>query len=100
MIDIDKLIFKVLLLDGNSSMLLERKSRTKFHTIIIELTKIKYDIRYCSNKNCGCHPESSIKILLEDKDLCKFLKDEHLFETISALIEDYEPIVAKGIYEN
>lgn len=33
--------------------------------MIIKLTSWIHDIRYCSNKNCRCSPESGIKYILE-----------------------------------
>lgn len=101
MIDIDKILFKVLLLHGNESTFLDFDTYQLFKNLLIELTKIKYNIRYCSNKNCPCHPESAIKKLLsESKTLCDFLQENHLLEGIKCLVEDYKPIVAKGIYED
>ena len=100
MLDIDKILFKVLLLDGNESTMLEPIVYTDFKELIIELTKIAYNIRYCTNKNCPCHPESMIKILLKSKSLCDFLTENNLLEGIKCLIEDYIPTIAKGIYED
>ena len=41
---IDKVLIKFLLLDGNESSLLEYDDLIKFKFIIVELSKIKYDI--------------------------------------------------------
>ena len=49
---IDKVLIKFLLLDGNESSLLEYDDLIKFKFIIVELSKIKYDIRYCKKRKC------------------------------------------------
>lgn len=100
MTDIDKVLFKSLLLHGNETTLLNDITYQNYKTLLIELTKIKYDIRYCKNKNCPCHPETSIKRLLNNKDLCDFLQENRLLGSINDLIESYIPIVAEGIYED
>ena len=47
---IDKIIFELLLKDGNETNLIENKSiYFSFQELIKELIKIKYDIRYCKN---------------------------------------------------
>jgi hypothetical protein len=100
MINIDKILFKALLLHGNETNLLNDITYQNFKTLFIELAKIRYNIRYCDNENCSCHPESTIKKLLKDDELCDFLQVNHLLESVKCLIGDYKPIIAKGIYED
>ena len=97
---IDKILIKCLLLDGNETSLLEYNDLIKFKFIIVELSKIKYDIRYCQKKKCKCHPESSIEYILEESSekLIKFLKDERIYDDIKKLIEDYEVKITQYVY--
>ena len=98
--NIESILFKALLLDGNETCELNQDTYNYFRRLLIELIKIKYNIRYCTNKNCSCHPESVIKILLENYDLYNFLNDNKLLVDITNLITNYEPIVADGIYND
>jgi hypothetical protein len=50
--------------------------------------KSKYDIRYCSNNQCPCHPETKIRRLLSNKELSQFLEEEHLYNTIIKIINE------------
>jgi hypothetical protein len=96
----DKILFKALLLDGNETCELDTNTHAKFNKLLIELTKIKYDIRYCSNLNCPCHPETAIKELFKDNSLIEFLDENNLCDCIYELINVYDPVVADGIYNN
>jgi hypothetical protein len=96
----DKILFKALLLDGNETCELNVNTYKKFTRLLIELTKIKYDVRYCSNPNCKCHPETTIKELFKDDILVEFLKVNNIYKSIYDLISDYEPIIADGIYND
>ena len=98
--NIEKILFKALLLDGNETYGISNNTYEKFRTLLIELTKIKYNIRYCSDLNCLCHPESNIKKLLEYEELAMFLEDNRLLEDIVDLINNYDPIIADGIYND
>ena len=65
---IDKIIFELLLKDGNETHLIGNANvNFDFQELIKELTKIKYDIRYCKKKDCFCHPEYRIKELRVNK---------------------------------
>ena len=100
---IDKVLIKFLLLDGNESSLLEYDDLIKFKFIIVELSKIKYDIRYCKKKDCFCHPEYRIKELMENEKLLEFLENycyKDISKDILELVTNYEPKIAKGIYED
>ena len=73
---IDEIIFELLLKDGNETNLIENKSiYFSFQELIKELIKIKYDIRYCGNEGCSCHPEYRIKELMKNKELADFIKE-------------------------
>lgn len=98
---IDKVLIKFLLLDGNESSLLEYDDLIKFKFIIVELSKIKYDIRYCKKRKCRCHPESSIEYILKDAsdNLIEFLKQENIYEALKELIESYEVKISKYVYD-
>ena len=98
---IDKVLIKCLLLDGNESSLLEYDDLIKFKFIIVELSKIKYDIRYCEKRKCRCHPESSIEYILKDAsdNLIEFLKKENIYEALKELIESYEVKISKYVYD-
>ena len=72
---LDNIIVKLLLLDGNESNLLEtQQDYDDFKNLIIELTKVKYDIRWCSNEFCTCHPKSDVKNIMKNKNLCDFIE--------------------------
>lgn len=96
--NIDKLIFKMLLLDQNETQELSSDDYEYFRILIVELTKIKYNIRYCTNNNCPCHPESTLKKLLGKDNLAQFLKENNLLKEIEYLTINYVPIVAEGIF--
>lgn len=98
---IDKILIKCLLLDGNETSLLEYNDLIKFKFIIVELSKIKYDIRYCKKRKCKCHPESSIEYILKDAsdNLIEFLKQENIYEALKELIENYEIKISKYVYD-
>ena len=100
---IDKILFNLLLLDGNETNLLnDNNTIQNYRALVLELTKVKYNIRYCSNDNCPCHPEYAIKKLIEDDSLVNFLIEncyKDIVDDIKNLVYNYTPIVAKGIYE-
>lgn len=91
--NIDNILTNILMLDGNESTSIRSVTTAiNFSYLIVELAKIKYNIRYCGKVGCECHPESAIKQLLEDRVLYEFLQEEHLLEHIQALLVDYDPI--------
>lgn len=99
----NKILFKLLLLDGNETALIQNgETYQHFKSLIVEVAKANNDIRYCSNHNCKCHPESAIKSLLKNKELVSFLNEfaKGLVEDLTELCETYSPVVAKGIYED
>lgn len=91
---IDNIITKLLLLDGNESNLLDDIDDYKnFRRLIIELVKIKYDIRWCSNDNCKCHPETTIRTILENNfELHSFLDKFIKLDEVKSMINVYENI--------
>ena len=101
---IDRILFSLLLLDGNETNIIKVDTYNLFKTLLIELTKIKYNIRFCSKMNCICHPETIIKEILQDNNLKEFLINnsyyKNIVDDIEELISDYNPIIAEGIYEN
>ena len=101
---IDKIIFELLLKDGNETHLIRNANvNFDFQELIKELTKIKYDIRYCKKKDCSCHPEYRIKKLMKNEKLLEFLENycyKNISKDILELVTNYEPKIAKGIYED
>ena len=99
---IDKIIFELLLKDGNETHFIENANvHFDFQELIKELIKIKYDIRYCENKDCCCHPEHRIKELMKNKKLVEFLENycyKNISKDIFELVTNYEPKIARGIY--
>lgn len=91
---IDNIIIKLLLLDGNETNLLDNIDDYKnFRRLIIELVKIKYDIRWCSNDNCKCHPETTIRTILENNlELHSFLDTFIKLDDVKSMINVYENI--------
>lgn len=77
---IDKLLFKLLMLDGNGTNLLEnQESYEYFKMLVLEIAKVKYSVRYCTNKGCPCHPETRILAILDVcPELYAFLEKERL----------------------
>ena len=99
---IDKIIFELLLKDGNETYYIENSNvYFNFQELLKELIKIKYDIRYCGNENCCCHPEYRIKELMKNKKLVEFLENncyKNITKDIFELVTNYEPKIARGIY--
>ena len=54
---------------------MSKEAQNKYSMLITEVTKAYYDIRFCGNKGCVCHPERDIELLLQDKELSEFLKE-------------------------
>jgi len=87
---IGKILFKILILDGNEATVLSDKAYKDFKGLLIELSKVKYDIRYCTNKNCMCHPEVNIrKLVQENKELGDFLSEQRLLFDIEYIIDEF-----------
>ena len=79
---VDKILFELLLLTSGDTIYLENEdSYNNFTMLIIELTKIKYNIRYFTKNKCCCLPEYKIEKLLSDEELMKFIK-EFAYSTI------------------
>ena len=99
---IDKIIFELLLKDGYETQLIKNvNDYFDFQELIKELIKIKYDIRYCKNKGCSCHPEYRIKELMKNKKMVEFLENycyKNITKDILELVTNYEPKIARGIY--
>lgn len=88
--NIDKIITNLLSLDNNETDFIENANvYFNFQELIKELTKVKYNIRLCSNLDCCCQPEYIIRIVLKDKGLIDFLNkycDENIYNAILDLL--------------
>lgn len=88
--NIDEIITKLLMLDGNEANFIENSNvYFNFQELLKELTKVKYDIRGCSNLNCCCQPEYTIRIVIKDKELIDFLSKycgENIYNDILDLL--------------
>ena len=69
------MLLDLLIEDGNKTNLMSKEAQNKYSMLITEVTKAYYDIRFCGNKGCVCHPERDIELLLQDKELSEFLKE-------------------------
>lgn len=97
------ILFELLLLDGNETMLIDSKETyEQFIQLVIHVAKAEKNIRYCSNPNCPCHPETYIKKLLEDDKLVCFLNKytDDIYDKLINYCNSYIPVVAEGIYED
>ena len=97
----DKILFKLLLLDGNETHYLKNdKNYRDFQALLIEVAKVEKNIRFCNNKKCPCHPEYMIKKLLQNEELRNFLNEwsKGVVESLEKWCETYVPVVADEIY--
>lgn len=97
----NKILLKLLIMDGNETHYINNEETYRlFRDLIIEVTKAEKNIRFCSNNNCPCHPEHTIKILLKNKLLVGFLNTwgSGIVDELESLCKEYKPIVAKEIY--
>ena len=86
---IDKIIFELLLKDGNETYYIENSNvYFNFQELLKELINIKYDIRYCGNENCCWHPEYRIKELMKNKKLIEFI-EKYCYKDILKDILEY-----------
>lgn len=92
------LMLDLLITDGNEAIFMSKEGQSKYSRLIAVVAKAYYDIRFCSNKGCVCHPEHDIKLLLRDKELSDFLKENRFYDVLQEHIEDYEPKVNCIIY--
>lgn len=75
------------MLDGNESTILPEKEQILFKNLIIEVAKVDGNIRYCTNINCLCWPETQIsRILEESSELATFLKKVKIHKHIEKLL--------------
>lgn len=90
--NIDKIITNLLMLDGNETNFIDNANvYFNFQELIKELTKVKYNIRWCSNLDCCCQPEYSIRRVFEDKRLIDFLNKycgENMYNDILDLLNE------------
>lgn len=92
------LMLDLLITDGNEAIFMSKEGQSKYSRLIAVVAKAYYDIRFCSNKGCVCHPEYDIKLLLQDKELSNFLKENDFYNLLQEHIKDYEPKVNCRIY--
>ncbi len=89
----NQIVKRMLLLRGNETSMLDINTQMMFDEILIELVEIENNIRWCSNKNCKCHPESKIKSLIQNEEIYRFLNAEKLWDDIYNLVNaEYKPI--------
>lgn len=93
------LLLDMLIADGNETIFMSKEAQNKYSRLIVLVTKAYYDIRFCGNKVCVCHPEHDIKLLLQDKELSDFLKKNRFYYVLQEHIEDYNPKVNIRIHE-
>lgn len=97
----NKILLKLLIMDGNETNYINNEETYRlFRDLIIEVAKAEKNIRFCSNNNCPCHPEHTIKILLKNESVVEFLNtwSSGIVEELKSLCQDYSPTVAKEIY--
>lgn len=92
------LMLDLLITDGNEAIFMSKEGQSKYSRLITVVAKAYYDIRFCGNKGCVCHPEQDIKLLLQDKELSEFLKENKFYNVLQEHIKDYEPKVNCRIY--
>lgn len=92
------LMLDMLIEDGNSVHFLSKEGQSKYSRLIAVVVKAYYDIRFCSNKGCVCHPEYDIELLLRDKELSEFLKENRFYDVLQEYVKDYDPKVNTRIY--
>lgn len=92
------LMLDLLITDGNEAIFMSKEGQSKYSRLIAVVTKAYYDIRFCGNKGCVCHPERDIELLLQDKELSEFLKENKFYNVLQEHIKDYEPKVNTRIY--
>ena len=96
----EDILFKLLLLDGNETSFLSEKEYENYKTLVIAVVEVIADIRYCHRKGCPCHPEASIKKILKQETIVKFLNDyaSGIIEQLEYWCENYEPKVSNKIF--
>lgn len=92
------LMLDLLIADGNETIFMSKEAQSKYSRLIAVVVKSYYDIRFCSNKGCVCHPEYDIKLLLQDKELSDFLKENKFYNVLQEYVKDYDPKVNTRIY--
>lgn len=107
--DIDEVIFALLLMDGNEthSYLHSEEDYLDWKNLIVELVKVKNDIRWCGNYACCCHPETKILVLIEKEHIKNCLEDgwvgltpsqDTLYECIKILMKNTDQ--SKTVFGN
>lgn len=92
------LMLDMLITDGNETNFMSKEGQSKYSRLIAVVAKAYYDIRFCSNKGCVCHPEYDIELLLQDKELSEFLKENKFYNVLQEYVKDYNPKVNTRIY--
>lgn len=89
---LDKILVQLLMCDGNSLTEESPETQTAVQKLILELTKVTYNIRYCVNVHCPCHPEPYIEKLCNIDDVKSYLIKENLYDKIKDIYINYYPI--------
>lgn len=92
------LLLDLLIADGNETIFMSKEAQNKYSRLIAVVTKAYYDIRFCGNKGCACHSEHDIKLLLQNKELSDFLKENRFYDVLQEYVKDYDPKVNTRIY--
>lgn len=92
------LMLDLLITDGNEAIFMSKEGQSKYSRLIVAVAKAYYDIRFCSSKGCICHPEHDIKLLLQNKELSNFLKENDFYNLLQEHIKDYNPKINARIY--
>lgn len=93
--DLDNVIHNLLLLHNNETTAIkDTEIRELFDSLLIALFKVKYNVRFCSNEHCRCHPESTIKEILENKEVLDFIENySYINKDIQEMLnlDNYKP---------
>jgi hypothetical protein len=84
----ERMFEKLLMLYGNDTCVLSEQCQNLYKELLINLFQSKYNIRYCTNNNCKCQPETRINLLLDNNELKTFLNKRVLYEDIKNYINN------------
>ena len=78
---------KLLKLEGNETNMMDERALEDFQRLIVALAKKEHDVRWCSNTLCACHPESTMRYILEN--------NEYLVKELTTMIyyDEFEEFV-------
>ena len=95
----EDILFKLLLLDGNETSFLSEKEYENYKTLVIAVVEVIADI---IEKGCPCHPETTIKGILSQETIVKFLNDyaSGVVEQLEDWCKNYESKVSNKIFND